>query len=131
VPIYVYRCDCGTRFERLCPRDAPAPDCPACGGSTRKLPAAAGLGGRADPGRPKEWMPQTWRGTHGADPEYLGGLRRQWERRRRLEAGHPELAGDPRPVLAHEGRFHDAPPRAGDPPSGSGSGSDQRTEETG
>jgi hypothetical protein len=38
--------------------------------------------------------------------------------RRDLEARHPELAGDRRPVLAHEGRFEHAPLRAGDPPPG-------------
>jgi hypothetical protein len=42
-------------------------------------------------------------------------LRRTAERRRALEDRHPELAGDRRPVLAHEGRFESAPLRAGDP----------------
>ena len=37
------------------------------------------------------------------------------EQRRALEDRHPELAGDRRPVLAHEGRFESAPLRAGDP----------------
>jgi hypothetical protein len=48
--------------------------------------------------------------------------------RRDLEARHPELAGDRRPVLAHEGRFEHAPLRAGDPlpghtPGATGEGS--------
>jgi len=50
VPIYVYRCDCGAQFERLLPVGADAPECPECGGATRKVPAGAGLGGRAGGG---------------------------------------------------------------------------------
>jgi hypothetical protein len=37
-------------------------------------------------------MPQTWRGTYNGDRD-----------RQRLEAKHPELAGDQRPIIAHEG----------------------------
>jgi hypothetical protein len=42
-------------------------------------------------------------------------LRRTAEERRNLEERHPELAGDRRPVVAHEGHFEGAPLRA-DPP---------------
>ncbi len=38
------------------------------------------------------------------------------ERRERLAEKYPELAGDRRPVLAHEGRYATAPLLAGDPP---------------
>ena len=117
MPIYVYRCGCGLTFETLTAIDAAAPECPSCGGETRKIPAAAGLGGVADAGVAKEWMPQTWRGTYNGNREYVTGLRRQWEQRQRVEAKHPELAGDQRPVVAHEGRYHHEPLRAGDPPS--------------
>ena len=68
-------------------------------------------------------MPQTWRGTRNGDREYVTHLQRQWDRRQRLEAKHPEIADDQRPILAHEGRYHDAPLRAGDPVLGSGAGS--------
>jgi hypothetical protein len=61
-------------------------------------------------------MPQTWRGTYEGNREYLTALRRTAEQRQVLEERHPELAGDRRPVLAHEGRFEVAPLRAGDPP---------------
>ncbi|MQA07511.1 MAG: zinc ribbon domain-containing protein [Pseudonocardiaceae bacterium] len=116
MPIYDYRCECGSRFERLARRaDSLAPDCPRCGARTAKVPSAAAVVGRADPGLSGERMPQTWRGTHRGDRDYLTKLRRDWERRQRLEERHPELAGDTRPVLAHEGRFHDKPLRAGDP----------------
>jgi putative FmdB family regulatory protein len=118
MPIYVYRCGCGERFERIVALHAPAPVCPACGGTPQKIPAGPSLLGQAAAGLAKEQMPQTWRGTHEGDREYVTGLRRQWEQRQRIEADHPELAGDQRPILAHEGRFHGAPLRAGDPPLG-------------
>ena len=63
-----------------------------------------------------ERMPQTWRGTYEGNPEYLGQLRRKWGARKKLEDKYPELRGDQRPVLAHEGRYHGAPLRAGDQP---------------
>jgi putative FmdB family regulatory protein len=122
MPIYVFKCECGLRFEHLASFDAAAPGCPSCGGETRKIPAGFTLGGRADAGLSKEQMPQTWRGTYDGSHEYVTGLRRQWERRQRLEAKHPELAGDQRPIIAHEGRYHNAPLRAGDPVVGGGAG---------
>ena len=42
---------------------------------------------------------------------------RQWGAREKLEEKYPELRGDQRPVLAHEGKYHDKPLRAGDPPA--------------
>jgi putative FmdB family regulatory protein len=122
MPIYVYRCDCGERFERLVGIEAPAPGCPACGGTPQKIPAGPSLLGQAGTGLAKEQMPQTWRGTYNGDREYVTKLRRQWDQRQRLEAKHPELAGDQRPIIAHEGRFHGAPLRAGDPVPGHGHG---------
>lgn len=56
-------------------------------------------------------------GTYEGSPEYLGQLRRQWNARSKLEEKHPELRGDRRPVLAHEGRYRARPLRAGDPPA--------------
>lgn len=120
MPIYVYRCECGVSFEHLASYTSAAPDCPDCGGATRKIPSGFSLGGQAGTGLAKEQMPQTWRGTYNGSKEYVTGLRRQWDRRQQLEAKHPELAGDQRPIIAHEGRYHDAPLRAGDPLIGSG-----------
>jgi putative FmdB family regulatory protein len=96
VPIYVYRCDCGLRFERLMPRDAEAPACPDCGRATRKIPAGAGLGGRADV------APAPGRGTPQAQGLRTGGperVQREVQFRQRLEAKHTETkqAQDPRP----------------------------------
>lgn len=123
MPIYVFKCGCGVRFEQITPLGAPAPGCPACGGESRKIPAGASLGGQAATGLSRDRMPQTWRGTRNGDREYVTHLQRQWDRRQRLEAKHPEIADDQRPILAHEGRYHDAPLRAGDPVLGSGAGS--------
>jgi putative FmdB family regulatory protein len=122
MPIYVFKCECGLRFEHLTSFDAPAPGCPQCGGDTRKIPAGFSLGGQANAGLAKEQMPQTWRGTYNGSREYVTNLRRQWDRRQQLETKHPELAGDQRPIIAHEGRYHDVPLRAGDPVIGSGAG---------
>jgi hypothetical protein len=44
-------------------------------------------------------------------------MRRQWGARRKLEDKYTELRSDQRPVLAHEGRYHAKPLRAGDPPA--------------
>jgi putative FmdB family regulatory protein len=116
MPIYEYRCGCGSRLERLVRHsDGTAPQCPRCGARTTKVPSRFALGGQADPGLSRERMPQTWRGTYEGDREYVTRLHRDWERRERLEQRYPELAGDTRPVLAHEGRFHHEPLRQGDP----------------
>ncbi len=64
-------------------------------------------------------MPRQVCGTYEGNREYLGELRREWGARQELEEKHPELAGDRRPIVAHEGRFHGAPLRAGDPVPGS------------
>ncbi|HVL83275.1 MAG TPA: zinc ribbon domain-containing protein [Pseudonocardia sp.] len=122
MPIYVYKCGCGLRFEHLTTVDAAAPGCPSCGGGTRKIPAGSSLGGKADAGLSKEQMPQTWRGLYHGDREYVTRMQRTWEQRQKLEAKHPELAGDQRPIIAHEGHYHDVPLRAGDPVRGHGHG---------
>jgi putative FmdB family regulatory protein len=119
MPIYDYRCPHGHTFERMAAIAASAQqDCPACGELSGKIPSRVSLGGRADPGMAIEQMPQTWRGTYQGSPEYLGQLRRRWNARQKLEEKYEELRGDRRPVLAHEGRYHAAPLRAGDPLTG-------------
>ncbi len=82
-----------------------------------KLPSGFAIRGRAKlPPRP-EAMPQTWRGTYGGNREYLTELRHTVDARQKLEERHPELAGDRRPILAHEGHFASQPLRAGDTPA--------------
>jgi putative FmdB family regulatory protein len=90
VPIFVYRCDCGHRFERLVHRDADAPACPACGGDTRKIPAGPSLrrgGGTAArpaaPVSPSGDVPIPWRGTVSGGAEKV---HREVEFRQRLAA---------------------------------------------
>ena len=114
MPLYDYRCPQGHAFEQMATIDGRQQQpCPACGQAAAKIPSRVSLGGQASPGAGLEQMPQTWRGTYEGHPEYVGQLRRQWETRRRLEDKYEELRGDRRPVLAHEGRYHDAPLRAG------------------
>jgi putative FmdB family regulatory protein len=115
VAIYDLKCANGHRFEVTQSFTAPLPACPACGAVTSKIPSTFGIGGVASVPPPPERMPQTWRGTYGGDREYVTELRRTAERRRALEDAHPELAGDRRPIVAHEGRYEQAPLRSGDP----------------
>lgn len=97
MPIFVYRCECGHRFERIVPRDAAPPACPECAGATRKIPAgpsltrgssggSAGGAGRGGPspaaGRGGS-VPIPWRGVVSGGPEKM---RREVEFRQRLEA---------------------------------------------
>jgi putative FmdB family regulatory protein len=123
MPLYDYHCPQGHIFEQLVPIAArEQQDCPVCGQLSPKIPSRVTLGGQASPGLAREQMPQTWRGTYEGHPEYVGQLRRQWEARQKLEDKYEDLRGDRRPVLAHEGRYHGAPLRAGEPANGSPAG---------
>jgi putative FmdB family regulatory protein len=113
--IYDLKCGRGHVFEVIQSFTAPLPDCPSCGAATAKLPVRFGIGGGSTLPPPAEAMPQTWRGTYNGNAEYVTQLRHTADRRRALEERHPELAGDRRPILAHEGRYEAAPLRAGDP----------------
>jgi putative FmdB family regulatory protein len=130
MPIYGCRCACGRTVEVLAGLGAPAPVCPACGAQTRKLVAGFAMGGRADAGLSQSRMPQTWKGTYDGNPEYVTGLQRQWEQRRRLEERYPELAGDSRPIVAHEGPYSAVPLRAGDPAASTATGRSQAADGT-
>jgi putative FmdB family regulatory protein len=119
MPLYDYRCPQGHSFEQMATiAGRQQQPCPACGQAAAKIPSRVSLGGQASPGAGLEQMPQTWRGTYEGHPEYVGQLRRQWETRQKLEDQYEELRSDRRPVLAHEGRYHGAPLRAGDPVPG-------------
>jgi putative FmdB family regulatory protein len=116
MPLYDYCCPQGHLFEQMAPiAEREQQNCPAGGQVSGTIPSRIRLAGRADPGPVMEQMPQTWQGTHEGNPEYLGQLRRQWSARSKLEDTYEELRSDRRPVLAHEGRYHGAPLRAGDP----------------
>jgi putative FmdB family regulatory protein len=116
MPIYDLRCADGHVTEVIQSFSATLPPCPTCGGETEKRPSRFGIGGAgaASLPPPPERMPQTWKGTYRGDRDYVTSLRRTADERRRLEERHPEIAGDRRPVIAHEGRFEAAPLRAGD-----------------
>ncbi|WP_208012924.1 zinc ribbon domain-containing protein [Nesterenkonia salmonea] len=113
--LYDFGCEQGHVFEAslesMFDND---PACLRCGGATRRRPSRVNIGGAADAGPSREQMPQSWRATHGGDPDTVRHWHRLAEKREKLEERHPELAGDRRPVLAHEGIFQGAPLRAGD-----------------
>lgn len=113
--IYDYRCrKCSNAFEAAVPSMASDnPHC-SCGGSTERIIRNVAIGGVADAGPSREQMPKSWKSTRGGDPETLRHWHRIATKRHDLEEKYPELAGDRRPVLAHEGIFSDAPLRAGD-----------------
>lgn len=113
--LYDFRCTEGHDFEAGLPSMfAEDPGCPVCRCSARRKPARIGLSGRADPGPSSEDRPHTWLQVNGGDPETVRGWQRSIEKRERLEERYPDLAGDGRPVLAHEGIFKRRPLRAGD-----------------
>src|ERR1700712_2399228 len=105
--IYDLRCADGHRFEVVQSFHDALPACPSCGASTIKVPSTFGLAGAAGAVSrlppPAEQMPQTWRGTYNGNREYVASLRRTVDARQKLEEKHPELAGDRRAILAHEG----------------------------
>ena len=119
MPIYEYACDCGYRFERLArlaDADGPPPACPVCGAAgTRRVPSVAALLGQATVPPGREAAPRSWEQTNHGDRDTIRHWQRTLEQRGKLEEKYPELAGDSRAVLAHEGRYAAAPLRAGDP----------------
>lgn len=113
--LYDFGCRSGHRFEAaVASMMADDPPCPACGEATHRVPSAINMGAVADAGPDRRAMPHSWRGISGGHPDAVAHWRKTIERREKLEEKHPELAGDRRPVLAHEGIFHGNPLRAGD-----------------
>ncbi|MCT1366971.1 hypothetical protein [Kocuria sp. HSID16901] len=76
--------------------------------------SAVHMGNSADAGPSREQMPHSWESIGGGHPDAVAHWRRTIEKREKLEEKYPELAGDRRPVLAHEGIFAKRPLRAGD-----------------
>lgn len=109
MPLYEFRCANEHLFERLLAVGSESPACPACGLRGDRRQSGVALVGRAGPGRPLSMMPQTWLSTGGGDREYMTALRREAERRVSFEARNPELGGETRHVLAHEGKYARAP----------------------
>jgi len=114
--IYDVLCASAHRYEvTLDSMFAETPACPGCGGATWRVPAAPRLCGKADVGPSRDQVPNTWNGIGRGDRETVRGWHGLMSKREKLEEKYPELAGDRRPVLAHEGAFANAPLRAGDP----------------
>lgn len=112
--LHDYRCEAGHRFEAaLASMHSPDPAC-ACGQPARRLITRLNQGGAASAGRSREEMPTTWRGTGNGNRDIVRGWHREMTRREKLEEKYPELAGDRRPVLAHEGAYAGRPVRVGD-----------------
>ncbi|TXR52544.1 FmdB family zinc ribbon protein [Quadrisphaera setariae] len=113
--LHDFTCEQGHRFEAgVASMTSPDPACPACGSATRRRPSRLNIGGRASTGVPRERMPRSWEGVGRGDRETIKHWRQVAQHREELEERHPELAGDRRPVLAHEGFFAGRPLRAGD-----------------
>lgn len=113
--LYDFQCASRHRFSgSLSSMFDDNPECPECGAATHRIPANPRMGGRADAGPSREEMPRSWQGIHGGDPEAVAHWRQKITKREKLEEKYPELAGDRRPVLAHEGMFSHKPLRAGD-----------------
>lgn len=113
--LYDFRCDSDHRFEAgVASMSSPAPDCPDCGDPSRRILTAVRTSGFASTGHSRDDMPKSWQGMGGGNPDAVSYWRRSMEKREKLEERHPELGGDRRPILAHEGIFRDKPLRAGD-----------------
>lgn len=115
VILYDFRCVEGHVFEAsLSSMFADDPVCPVCSSAATRKPPRIGLSGRVDPGPSKEDRPRSWQQVNGGDPETVRAWQRSIEKREKLEERYTELAGDNRPVLAHEGIFSSKPLRVGD-----------------
>ena len=112
--IYDLACQSGHHFEaQLKSMFDDNPTC-LCGAATSRTPSRLNIGGSASAGPSRDDMPSTWHGTRQGDPATLKGWHSAMRKRERLEEKYPELAGDRRPVLAHEGAFAGRPLKAGD-----------------
>ena len=125
----------GVRFEHLAAMtDTAAPGCPcAAGRPARCRPASGSAAGRTR-GCRRTRCRRPGAGCYDGSPEYVDRMRRTWEQRQKLEERHPEIAGDQRPILAHEGRYEQgaaAAGRPGSPPTGHGHGPRARPRRTG
>ena len=113
--LYDFRCVEGHVFEAsLSSMFADDPVCPVCSSAAKRKPPRIGLSGRVDPGPSKEDRPRSGQLVNGGDPETVRAWQRSIEKREKLEERYTELAGDNRPVLAHEGIFSSKPLRVGD-----------------
>lgn len=92
MPIFVYRCECGHTFERLVARDAAAPECPACGSGTRKIPARPSIGRTGGGGPAPSDVALPWRGAVAKGAE---GVQREVQLRDNIVSKGREYPGNP------------------------------------
>ncbi|KXZ57205.1 hypothetical protein Bravens_02035 [Brevibacterium ravenspurgense] len=112
--VYDVKCGAGHRFEAMLKTmDSPTPDC-TCGEPTRRMITRVNRGNAASAGRSRDEMPNTWRGIGNGNRDLVRGWHKEMRKREKLEEKYPELGGDRRPVIAHEGKFEASPVRAGD-----------------
>lgn len=112
--LHDFECTEGHRFEAGVDASVADPSCPACGAATRRRYTGVRIGGRASAGVPRDQMPRSWQSIGRGHPDAVAHWRRAVEHRERIEEKDPDLAGDRRPVLAHEGIFASNPLRLGD-----------------
>lgn len=113
--LHDFKCEEAHRFEAgIASMHADNPDCPACGSPTTRLLTTVKVGGTASAGASREEMPKSWTGMGSGHPDAVSHWRKKMVHREKLEEKYPELGGDRRPVLAHEGIFRGRPLRAGD-----------------
>ncbi|WP_433676397.1 zinc ribbon domain-containing protein [Microbacterium gorillae] len=113
--IYDFTCDAGHDFEKaVASMMSDNPPCPTCDAGTRRRPSRVQIGGRASTGVSRENMPRSWNTVGQGDRETVRHWHEIARQREKLEERNPELAGDRRPILAHEGIFAPKPLRAGD-----------------
>lgn len=113
--LYDFQCQNRHRFEAGLPSMfADNPPCPVCATPTHRVPPRIQQLGKSDTGPSFEEMPKSWQAISGGHPDAVAHWRKKIEKREKLAERHPELAGDRRPVLAHEGIFAGRPLRAGD-----------------
>lgn len=114
MPLYELKCAEGHRTEVTQSFYDEIPLCPQCDAPMTKVLSYFAIQGKATLPAASGAMPQTWRGTYDGNREYITKLRHEADARQKIEERYPELAGDRRPILAHEGRFASEPLRAGD-----------------
>lgn len=113
--LYDYRCESGHLFEAAVKAmSSPAPACPDCGAATGRVITRVRMSGQASTGHSRNEMPKSWTGMGGGHPDAVQHWRNAMTKREKLEEKYPELGGDRRPILAHEGIFRGRPLRAGD-----------------
>ena len=94
--LYDYRCEGDHRFEAaVASMSSPAPDCPDCGSSARRVLTTVRTSGFASAGHSREDMPKSWKGMGNGNRDAVDYWRRSMEKRERLEERHPELGGGP------------------------------------